>query len=103
MGRRAILLVGGIGLLGCVLLLWGIPQVKGVADFFNGQREGVVIVGASERSCTMPPTTFQESDLIGTWTAGSEMQRDTLILADGGLYRQVVDIQKPSLSLQGGR
>jgi hypothetical protein len=43
--------------------------------------------------CTLPPETFQASDLVGTWHAISEagVVSDVLVLREGGTYRQVYE------------
>lgn len=84
---------------GCEGLGWGSKTVK-VTGTRGGGEEGVVVPNASEASCIVPPETFLESDLIGTWAAGPDHRRDTIILAEGGLYRQILDIEQPQYSYE---
>ncbi len=106
MSRRAILVLGAtvlLGcslLLGCILLLWTPALVREVGLVSEGGRTGVVVVGGADGECTMPPDTFQETDLLGTWSAGNDLQKDTLILEDGGFYRQLLEIERPPFSYE---
>lgn len=41
--------------------------------------------------CPLPPESFQESDLVGTWVARYAYGTDTLILKEDGTYQQIYD------------
>ena len=43
-----------------------------------------------ERECRRPPESFSESDLIGTWKAGSGDTTDTLVIQADGTYKQFI-------------
>ena len=43
--------------------------------------------------CRLPPQSHTESDLVGTWVAGSPQRSDTLILTEEGTYRQIIHIE----------
>jgi hypothetical protein len=66
------------------------------------RREGVIVRGGDDGSCTLPPGDFHESDLVGTWIAGNPHRMDTLILAENGLYRQLLNVESPQYSYESG-
>jgi hypothetical protein len=46
-------------------------------------------------ACTPPPTSFAETDLVGTWVGRRLDDTDTLILREDGTYRQLIHIEVP--------
>jgi len=43
--------------------------------------------------CAPPSEGFTETDLVGTWIAGTPDQRDTLIIKADGTYKQTIHIE----------
>jgi hypothetical protein len=57
----------------------------------------------TKNSCPALPSTFTESDLIGTWLANySPHDMDTLIIKDNGLYMQIYDSPDAGLHYESG-
>ncbi len=49
-------------------------------------------------SCPALPSTFKETDLIGTWVANYSLHdKDSLIIKDGGIYKQIYDSPDASI------
>jgi hypothetical protein len=52
------------------------------------------IIEKQNRSrCTPLPEGFSQSELIGTWVAGSPKHSDTLIIRANGTYKQIVHVE----------
>jgi len=43
--------------------------------------------------CDPPRDSFSETDLVGTWIAGTPDQRDTLIINPDGTYKQIIHVE----------
>lgn len=57
--------------------------------------EGLYQPGGGGGTCTLPPGSFQVSDLTGTWVAWHAEKSDTLILREDGYYKQILDVKIP--------
>jgi hypothetical protein len=49
----------------------------------------------SSDSCPLPPSSFTEKDLIGTWKSGIPERNDTLIIKEDGTYKQIIHVETP--------
>ncbi len=98
MPRRAVLVLSAIGVGGCILVLVAPPLIREVGETTSEGRTGVV-AGETGGDC-MPPPTFQEEDLLGTWSAGNDQRNDTLVLSEGGRYRQTIETESPPFSYE---
>lgn len=69
-------------------------RIQGEWDPTEKSLKGAVLRGdRGDGSCTLPPETFQESDLVGTWIAryGGGVATDTLIINADSTYKQIFD------------
>lgn len=81
-----------------ILRLYPIPKLAFFISFLSCSCSSFVTRGQSsddESGCILPPETFKESDLIGTWYAGHSKRNDTLILREDGKYKQILNVQIP--------
>jgi hypothetical protein len=58
----------------------------------NTEQPKNLVEDSEKSSCPVLPSTFKESDLIGTWVASYSLHdKDILIIKDEGVYKQVYD------------
>lgn len=50
--------------------------------------------------CIPPSKEFTESDLVGTWTAGPNSRRDTLVIRGDGKYKQSIHLESPAIDYE---
>lgn len=104
-GRQGLFLIvaalAGSGLFVACLLLIRTPSIVERIMGPGVDFAGFLVVEGTPDECPMPPASFQESDLFGTWTAGNDERLGTLVLDERGLYRQSIYIQDPPFSFQG--
>lgn len=104
-GRRPFLLICLVGVLvgACLIAVTSLAWVGKLGSYsilgdWNPSRralKGVVLRGDGTQKmgrCILPPETFQESDLIGTWEAEfGTPGNTTLVLREDGTYKQIYD------------
>lgn len=101
---RIVLVLGGLLSLFTCVLLWCCARIED--DCCPPALKTLQAVGTrgqsndNESFCTLPPETFKESDLIGTWYAGHSMRNDTLILREDGKYKQIINVQNPEYNYE---
>jgi hypothetical protein len=68
-------------------------RVIGKYDPTQQSFNGVVVQNKDDAGCQLPPSTFEKSDLVGTWNmvSGSVGGTMTLTLKTDGTYQQVYD------------
>jgi hypothetical protein len=54
----------------------------------------VIYQEVADRGCTRPPKDFSEDDLIGTWYYSEADRHDTLIIQEGGYYKQISYVER---------
>ena len=60
------------------------------SHYENTSQPTNLIKDSEKNSCPALPSTFKESDLIGTWAASYSLHdKDILIIKDGGVYKQI--------------
>ena len=74
---------------------------KNVSESDGSSGGGFIIPGGNSRTgCNLPPDSFQESDIVGTWRAGWSEFNDTLIIKSNGFYKQIIIDQSTSFSYE---
>src|SRR3990172_6790772 len=76
--KRSFLVIVSLCILGAVIALQTIGRIQ--------QKE-------SGERCSAPFWDFSEDNVLGTWVAGVPSHMDTLIIKEGGTYKQIIHVE----------